>query len=589
MTNTYRKQTLALLKQAENLLKKNEHKELADEVKEAMQIISKETCSVIVCGEFKRGKSSLINALLGQQGFCPVDIDIATSVVSIIRYGDSPKVIRHFGQVGGNESETVNFEALSLYATGDKNNDTWFLDIEVPYEPLKSGLVFIDTPGVGGLDPRHSFLTSYFIPRAEIALFVVDASEPVSKTELEFIHDKIAGQANALVIALNKTDNAEDIDAVIKDVREKIEDTIGHNGIDTTIIPVSSRLKLEYLETGDREDLEESNFSSLENTIHQAVSVSTKATCKSAVQHAAELIDSVLAPLAVQSSEFKKKGNEDFNDLQNRCIEHKKKMEAFCGPAAEWRVRLSEDLSQLKLDVGFELKEGAISLGNKILQNILDQEGWEAQVSSVATKLENEINSLVTRIDKKIINKTEAICKELGNELDTRDSGLTKGHFSFSFDRSVQVDGPNVLKMIAPTIKNGFFGASVMVTLGGPLGAIGGGLLLMDGVKNSVETAKNMHKREISMALSEDIQKSSLALQKYFDERIKEADKVMQKAVQDEAERRQTRYTEVAEALKAVIKQSVEERKAHENLLKQKIRPMEQMLKYFDRLEKQLG
>ena len=63
----------------------------------------------------------------------------------------------------------------------------------------------------------------------------------------------------------------------------------------------------------------------------------------------------------------------------------------------------------------------------------------------------------------------------------------------------------------------------------------------------------------------------------------------MQKAVQDEAERRQTRYTEVAEALKAVIKQSVEERKAHENLLKQKIRPMEQMLKYFDRLEKQLG
>ena len=54
--------------------------------------------SVLFCGEFKRGKSSLVNAIIGET-LCPTDVGIATSVVSIIRYGAEKKAYRYYGNL----------------------------------------------------------------------------------------------------------------------------------------------------------------------------------------------------------------------------------------------------------------------------------------------------------------------------------------------------------------------------------------------------------------------------------------------------------------------------------------------------------
>lgn len=118
---------------------------------------------VLVCGEFKRGKSSFVNALLGRK-LCAVDQDICTSVVSIIRYSKEETVLRYYGELSNPKQEHITFEELQKYTVGatDEVQSTIFIEIGLPLERLKRGVVLIDTPGVGGLDPRHALLTTYF-------------------------------------------------------------------------------------------------------------------------------------------------------------------------------------------------------------------------------------------------------------------------------------------------------------------------------------------------------------------------------------------------------------------------------------------
>lgn len=172
-------------------LLKNHHKESdIEQLSKMMAAVSSDSVSALVCGEFKRGKSSFINAFLGED-LCPTDAGIATSVVSIIKYGKERKVIRLYGDINNLQSEEIPFDAIEKYAKGTslEVDNTTMLLIELPSAKLESGLSLIDTPGVGGLDPRHLFLTLYVLPKADVTFFVVDAGEPLSSTELDFYKD----------------------------------------------------------------------------------------------------------------------------------------------------------------------------------------------------------------------------------------------------------------------------------------------------------------------------------------------------------------------------------------------------------------
>lgn len=575
-------QVSALLDRSAELLKEYERNDLVTEIEQVQQRLKKQERVILVCGEFKRGKSSLINALLEQPGLCSVDIDIATSTVSLIRYGEQSRVTRYYGAVGGAESEEIAFEKLSSYATGDEKDDTWLLEVELPCNILKDGLVFIDTPGVGGLDPRHSFLTSYFLPKADISLFIVDAGEPFSDAETSFLKDMVVGSTRELVVVLNKSDNVKDIQIVCSDTEAKVKDVLGKN---IPVIPVSSLLKLEYLKNGDDADYAESNYSALEQEIREAVVKHSGTICEYAVNRAVEALEAALAPLLVQSEHFQDASKEDLKDMQQRFIERKKEMEAFCGPTAEWRVRLTKEVQQLKMDVAIGLQERSIGLANKTLKEALDEEGFGANLSGVASRLEAKVALIAEEIDKLIIEKTITVCSELGNDLFVDTAHITRmgESFSYKFDTTVEVDTPGIMKIIVPGIRSAFFAVAVgnFVPV---VGWITGGFILVDGIKSSIDNARSMHVDALNKALSDDIQKSTLALRKYFDERIKFAESIMQETIQEEAERLQTRFKEVAEAFEAMRNQSAEERKIHEKLVKTKIQPIEQMIKYLRRV-----
>ena len=133
---------------------------------------------VMVVGEFKQGKSSLVNAMLNAP-VCPVDDDVATSVPTLVRYAEEPRaaLIRPtdrnrspgtFDDDDGGKGESgnvepIDFQSVPVYASelGNPGNERGLLAVEIglPRNLLRSGLVVVDTPGVGGLGSPHTAAT----------------------------------------------------------------------------------------------------------------------------------------------------------------------------------------------------------------------------------------------------------------------------------------------------------------------------------------------------------------------------------------------------------------------------------------------
>ena len=87
------------------------------ELSKQLNELKSSTTTVLVCGEFKRGKSTFINALIGRD-VCPTARKICTSVVSIIKYGQKEKATRIFGDFSNLQQEIVQFDDIKEYTVG---------------------------------------------------------------------------------------------------------------------------------------------------------------------------------------------------------------------------------------------------------------------------------------------------------------------------------------------------------------------------------------------------------------------------------------------------------------------------------------
>src|SRR5260221_2262923 len=143
------------------------------------------------------------------------------------------------------------------------------LVMQIPNEQLKTGLVVVDTPGVGGLNSEHSDVTYAFIPNADVVLFVSDALKPLSTTDIHFIKERIAPVCPNLLFVVTKKDKNEAYQTIVDDNRQKLATALNKPPDAITIIPVSNLAKRDYLESHYHEDLEESNFTALEEQLWQ--------------------------------------------------------------------------------------------------------------------------------------------------------------------------------------------------------------------------------------------------------------------------------------------------------------------------------
>jgi len=164
-----------------------------------------------VLGQFKRGKSSLLNALLGEP-LLPTGVLPLTAVPTVLRYGPERRVqvTGHGGQledVRGTADKVA--EVLRRYVTeeGNSANRLGVTQVVVEHQApfLAKGVEIIDTPGIGSTFVHNTETTLKFLPQCDAALFVVSADPPITEVEVEFLK-VVKAKVARLIFVQNKVD-----------------------------------------------------------------------------------------------------------------------------------------------------------------------------------------------------------------------------------------------------------------------------------------------------------------------------------------------------------------------------------------------
>lgn len=204
---------------------------------------------VLTVGEFKRGKSSLLNALIEHRPF-PVNLDVTTATVCTLSWGEMPQALLYLLPESEDEAPpppiTIDLSEVPRYATeqGRAKGDPPVarIDIVAPIPQLKSGLILVDTPGVGSMNPAHTAATRGLLPEANALLFVASAVQPLSTVELSFLARayEVCPIVLTVVTMIDKTTGEDEI---IAQTRARIAEVTGQSAEAVNLVGVSARRK----------------------------------------------------------------------------------------------------------------------------------------------------------------------------------------------------------------------------------------------------------------------------------------------------------------------------------------------------------
>jgi hypothetical protein len=315
---------------------------------------------VFVIGEFKQGKSSLVNALLNAP-VCPVDDDIATAVPTAIGFGDPPAAAVLFDP-GGDPSdpgrqpirEAIPVDQVAHHVTeaadptGERKVSS--VEVELPRKLLTDGLVIVDTPGVGGLGSGHSAATIGALPMADAVIFVSDASQEFTGPELEFL-DTARKMCPNVVCVLTKTD----FYPAWRKIRDLDVDHLERAGIPAEIMCVSSSLRIHALRTNDRDLNRESGFPALAGYLQNQIAANAE---KLSIRAAAGDVVAVSGMLESQFRSERQALNdpEQAHQLVANLTELKAKAERLKSGVSKWQQTLNDGIVDLQADVDHDLR-----------------------------------------------------------------------------------------------------------------------------------------------------------------------------------------------------------------------------------------
>jgi replication fork clamp-binding protein CrfC len=261
-------QLVKLVEQGIQIVSEGERADLRKRLDQTLRRLNDPSIRVIVVGEFKQGKSKLINALVNAP-VCPVDDDIATSVPTVVRHGDPASASVLVPRADAEPTDEVALERLPInigdlaaYVSerGNPGNAKKLVAAEVflPRRVLAGGLTLVDSPGVGGLGSTHTLTTLTALPTADAMLLVSDASQEYTEPEIRFLRQAMR-ITPSVVGVLSKTD-------LYPDWRRVAELDGGHLAQvspEIPLFPVSSDLRLEAARQQDGELNNESGFPGL--------------------------------------------------------------------------------------------------------------------------------------------------------------------------------------------------------------------------------------------------------------------------------------------------------------------------------------
>ncbi|WP_460774507.1 dynamin family protein [Microbacterium sp. GXF7504] len=313
---------------------------------------------VIVVGQFKQGKSKLVNALVNAP-VCPVDDDVATSVPTTVGFGEEPAAVLVVQErENGTELQRreVPLDRLAEYVadhSGDDDAEERVVGAEVtlPREILRGGLRLIDSPGMGGLPSSRSLATLAALADAHAVLLVSDASQEYTEPEVQFLRQAMRVSPNVAAV-LSKTDIYPQWRQIEQIDRSHLTDV----GTEIPIFSVSSDLRLLAAREQDRTLNDESGFPDLVAHLRRDVLGQAEAIHqRSAVHDLRSTIDQLAMSAEAELTAIL--NPEQSSSIVLRLEEAKARADEFRGRSARWQVTLSDGITDLISDTEHDLRD----------------------------------------------------------------------------------------------------------------------------------------------------------------------------------------------------------------------------------------
>ena len=237
-----REGSAAGIRAVRELLARQGREDLLAELGEIEARLAAGRLSVALIGQFKRGKTSLLNALLGED-ILPTGVLPLTAVVTHVRPGPALRVTVRC--LDGTEQDIAPAD-VALYASeqGNPRNVRGVRDIlvEHPSPLLRSGIELVDTPGIGSVWAHQTEVAVGYLPWVDVALFVVSPDPPITAVEREFLAEAKA-HAGKIVLVLTKSDlvPAAELEAVRAFVQGVVEEALGRSAPLFTLCTLAGR------------------------------------------------------------------------------------------------------------------------------------------------------------------------------------------------------------------------------------------------------------------------------------------------------------------------------------------------------------
>ncbi len=177
-------------------------------LKDLVRKLEEDRFHLVVVGEFNHGKSSFVNALLGENAL-PVGVTPTTAAIHHIRYADKPEATVVFTS---GRREPLPFDQVREFAVGGARaqapgDEVDYVEVGYPASLLKERILLVDTPGVNDLSLQRADITYSYIPRADAVLFLLDAGQILKESERVFLEDKLLkASRDKIVFVITKWD-----------------------------------------------------------------------------------------------------------------------------------------------------------------------------------------------------------------------------------------------------------------------------------------------------------------------------------------------------------------------------------------------
>ncbi|MGO9556729.1 MAG: dynamin family protein [Syntrophobacteraceae bacterium] len=265
---TRAKQTIAHeVRTLSDFLRKRLGDREADECRQLMVKLAEDRFTLAVVGQFKRGKSSLMNAIIGRD-ILPTGVLPLTSAITVLRYGPREKLT--IFSDGVSYPKEVPISKIAEYVTekGNPGNAKKVARafLELPVQFLRRGLEFVDTPGIGSAIEANTATTYDFLPQSDAVIFVTGVDTPLTRVETDFLQS-IQEHVRKVFFVVNKIDLAADDER--QEIMEFISETLRRQirAQELRIYPVSSTMAFASTLAGKEDGYEKSGVKALQEAL----------------------------------------------------------------------------------------------------------------------------------------------------------------------------------------------------------------------------------------------------------------------------------------------------------------------------------